>query len=239
MGFEPIENPWIKVVHHFPVESVSSTIVEVGVAVGNASGNLLSHPERCEDVVFSADDKTWCGDVTELIAHVVIDAGCGLPFETVKWLGIRICVEVITPRYQSFMSFIIIPERFGEDKELNPFEELLVVEVCFANLHVFEYGRGVAIALGPRTHKDGTLHFLRMAQAELLRDYRSHRNANNAGLFDTESIHESGVVIGHHFARVISGWFVGLSNSAVVGLDAPVILRSRNQSELPRHHRWR
>ena len=93
----------------------------------------------------------------------------------------------------------------------------------FAILHVIESRSRVAIALGPRAHQDGALDFFGMTKAELLGNDRSHRNTNDLCFFNAERIHQTSVVIRHHFGCVITGRLVREANAAVVRHDAAVI----------------
>ena len=86
MGVKPFEDSRIEVVHFLEVECVAGVVVEMSIAVRDGCGYFFTHPDRGEDVVLATDDQARLGDLSELIVHVVIDAGGGLTFEAVKRL---------------------------------------------------------------------------------------------------------------------------------------------------------
>lgn len=220
VGLEPLADSWIEVVHDFPVEGVSRAVVEVTLAVRNSRGDLLAHPQGGEDVVFSADHETGSRDVPQLVGDIVIHTSCGLALKSVERLWNGIVVKVISSRHESLIGFVVVPEGLGKDQKLDPLEELTVVEVGLARLHVFEDGGGVAIAFGPWAHEDGALHLVGVPEAQLLGDDGAHGNPHDPGAFDSESIHETGVVVCHHLAGVVPFRLVGESDPAVVRHDA-------------------
>ena len=69
VALEPLQHPRIEVVHNFPVEGVTGSVVKVTVAVGDACCYLLSHPERSEDIVFASNDETGGRDLAQLGAR--------------------------------------------------------------------------------------------------------------------------------------------------------------------------
>ena len=93
-------------------------------------------------------------------------------------------------------------------------------EAC---LHVLENGFGVAVAAGPGTHEHGALNFTGMAQAQLLSDNRPHGNAHHLCGLDSQGIHKTRVVIGHHGARVVSLRLVRQTDTPIVHHNAAII----------------
>ena len=83
MGVQPRQHAWVEIVGILEMKGVAGIVVEVGVAVRNATGYLIGHPHRGENVVLAADNQAGLGDVGELVDDIVAGAGGGLSDETV------------------------------------------------------------------------------------------------------------------------------------------------------------
>ena len=168
MSLQPLAYAWIEIISLFKVEGMARFVVEVGVAVGNSSGNLFSHPHGCENIVLTSDHEAGRLDFTAVSSHIVPDAGCRLTTQTVKRLGHFVGIKVLTALQKPLVALLIIKERLGENQQMNPLHELLIIEMRFADHHVAEDTSSVVIATRPGAHQNGTLDLLRMTQAKLL-----------------------------------------------------------------------
>ena len=210
----------IEAVEAFPVEGVASVVEEVEFCVGDVSGEFFAHPARGEDVVFATDDEAGGIDAGEVGEDVVGDAGVGLAFEGVERLRGWVACGVEEPLGEALGGFVVVPEWFGEDEELDVAHHVFWAEVSLDGFEVFEDGFAVVVEAGPCAHEDGAFDFFRVPEGELLGDDAAHGAADDVGFFDAEGVHETGVVVGHHGACVWAGGFIGEADAAVVAEDA-------------------
>lgn len=225
MGEEPVADPGIEIVHDLPVERMACVVVEVKFRTGNGGGHFPAHPGRGENVVFPPDDQRRTGDFAELGEDIVPRAGGGLGFERMKRLGIGIDIGLGPSIDEPRVGFVIVPERLGENEELDPLHELGRSEPRLAVGHMLEDRLRIPVAPGPGTHQYGAADFGGMPQGKLLGNDAAHGNPDNTGTGNAEGVQQPGVIIRHHGTAVGAFRFVRESDTTVVTEDAPKMLR--------------
>jgi len=106
------------------MEGMSRVIIEVGVAIGYGSRDLLTHPQRSENVVFTTDNQAGLNDIDKLIVYIVVDTSRSLTFKSMQRLRGWTIGESVASFEQARVSLVIVPERLCENKKLYPLHEL-------------------------------------------------------------------------------------------------------------------